>query len=284
MATRNLDIGMVRSFLLIAGGHSFAETADIVGRSPSAVSLQIQRLEEDLGARLLFRSNRETSLTLAGERFLGLARGLVRINDEAVAGFRPSAEDRPIRFGITQDFAEGILSDILGRFAREHPRVELTLRVDRSAALIAGVHGGELDLAVAIRREDATLGETLLEAPMLWIGREGRPEPESGLPLVLFEAPCSFRAAALDALSRAGRDYRIRFTSPSLPGLRSAVAAGLGVTARTAHFLAPGLTEVAGLPALPTVAFAAYRPASAGGAALDDLVEIARRALNGRPV
>ena len=83
MAPGNLDIGVVRSFLLIADGHSFAETAEIVGRSPSAVSLQIQRLEEDLGARVLFRSNRETSLTLAGERFLGFARRLVQVNDAA---------------------------------------------------------------------------------------------------------------------------------------------------------------------------------------------------------
>ena len=156
-------------------------------------------------------------------------------------------------------------------------------------ALIAAVHAGELDIAIAIRRDDPALAETLLETPMVWIGRDGQPaEAGSDLPLVLFEAPCTFRSAALDALARGGRGYRIRFTSPSLSGLRSAVAAGLGATVRTRHFLHPGLADIAGpldLPGLPTVTFAAFRqPSATGFPAQDDLLEIARRALNGRPL
>ena len=135
---RNLDIGVLRSFLLIADGHSFTEAAERVGRSPSAVSLQIQRLEAELGTSVLRRSNREIALTLAGERLLGFARRMVRTNDEAMLAFRPGIDPKgPLRFGTTQDFAEAVLPEVLGRFAEDHPTVELTLQVDRSAKLDA---------------------------------------------------------------------------------------------------------------------------------------------------
>src|SRR4051812_17288747 len=130
---RNLDIGVLRSFLLIADGHSFAETAQRVGRTPSAVSLQIQRLEQDLGAQVLRRTHREAVLTLAGERLLGFARRIVRTNDEAALAFRPGeTSSKPLRFGTTQDFAEVALPQVLHRFSLEHQEVELTLRIDRS--------------------------------------------------------------------------------------------------------------------------------------------------------
>ena len=105
MAIRNLDLGVLRSFLLIAEGRSFAQASALIGRSPSAVTLQVQRLEQDLGVQLLQRSKREVTLTLAGERLLGFARRLIRTNDEAVLAFRAGDEAlKPLRFGTTQDF------------------------------------------------------------------------------------------------------------------------------------------------------------------------------------
>lgn len=281
---RNLDIGTLRAFLLIAGGHSFAEAAGLVGRSPSAISLQIQRLEAEIGAKVFRRNNREVALTLPGERLLGLARRLVQANDEAVQAFRPaSAPSAPLRFGTTQDFAEAALPDVLRRFSLEHPSVDLVLRVDRSTKLIEAVHGGELDLAVAIRRDDPFARDVLVELPMLWIGRDAGPDgPPDPLRLALFEAPCTFRSAALDALGAAGRAYKLSFTSPSLSGLRSAALAGLGVTVRTKHMLGAGLANVAGrlgLPDLPSVAFAFYAAADGHTPARGDLAELCRRAL-----
>ena len=284
MASLNLDLAVLRSFVLIAEGRSFAGTADLVGRSSSAVSLQIQRLENDLGVQVLRRNNRGVVLTLAGEKLLGFARRLIRLNDEAAAAFRPGeAVARPLRFGTTQDFAETVLPKILQRLAREHPNAELTLRVDRSSALIEAVHTGSVDVVVAIRRDDPLHREILTEVPMIWIGRDGSAvEPERTLPMVLFETPCTFRSAALDALAAAGRSCRIAFTSPSLSGLRSAVEAGLGVTVRTRHMLAPGLSDVGSsflLPALPPVAFSLYAGSREGSWPMrDDLIDLCRRA------
>jgi DNA-binding transcriptional LysR family regulator len=281
---RNLDIGVLRTFLLIAEGHSFTDAADRVGRSPSAVSLQIQRLEADLGAPVFRRNNREVTLTLAGERLLGFARRLIRTNDETIEAFRPGIDVRgPLRFGTTQDFAEAVLPDVLGRFAEDHPVVELTLQVDRSAKLVEAVQNGAIDVAIGISREHPLNRGTLVEMPMFWIGRDGMDlAPAEPVPLAMFDPPCSFRSAAIDGLAARGRSHRIAFTSPSLSGLRMAVEAGLGLTVRTRHLLAPRLDDVGarlGLPPLPDVAFALY----VGGdgrpwTARDDLVTLCRRA------
>jgi len=285
MLLRNLDVGTLRAFLLIADGHSFAETAERVGRSPSAISLQIQRLEADLGTQILRRNNRGVALTLAGEQLLGLARRIVRSNDDVVAAFRTSpVPPRPVRFGTTQDFAEVVLPELLRRFAREHPAAELTLRVDLSGKLIDAVHAGELDLAIATRREDPLAQDTLVELPMLWIGREaGVAQPAETVPLALFEAPCSFRSAAVEALAAGGRPYRVAFSSPSLPGLRSAVLAGIGVTVRTRHLVGQGLADVGRLhqlPPLPNVAYALYAAdRSDVPREQADLAELCRRTL-----
>jgi DNA-binding transcriptional LysR family regulator len=84
---RHLDLSILRSFVLIADGRSFGETAVIMDRSPSAITLQIQKLECFLGARLLNRSGRAISLTKAGEALLADARMLLDANDSMLATF-----------------------------------------------------------------------------------------------------------------------------------------------------------------------------------------------------
>lgn len=281
---RILDLAVLRSFLLIAEGRTFVETADLVGRSPSAVSLQIQKLEEELGTTVLRRNARGIELTLAGERLLGYARRLLALNEETLAAFR-AREARPLRIGATQDIAEAVLPDLLRRFTLEHPEVELTLRIDRSQALIEQVQAGTVDVAVALWRDDVPNRGILAEEPMLWIGSRSANFPaERPLPLALFEAPCSFRTAALDRLAATGRSSRIAVTSPSLAGLRAAVEAGVGLTVRTRHSLTgPALVDVGAamaLPGLPTAVFCLYAHGSDGSwPECDEFLETCRRFL-----
>ena len=86
-AFRHLDLSILRSFVLIADGRSFGETAIIMDRSPSAITLQIQKLECFLGARLLNRSGRSITLTRAGETLLGDVRKLLDANDQLLDDF-----------------------------------------------------------------------------------------------------------------------------------------------------------------------------------------------------
>lgn len=267
-----LDMECLRTLIAIADTGTRARAAESIGRTPAAVSLQIGRLEERLGVSLFRPDGRRRVLTEDGERLLGYARRLLSLNDEAVAALAPEALSGPVRFGTTQDFADTLLPGILGDFARAHPAVRLKVRVESSAALRDAVATGALHLALAVTEPGSAGAREISRLPMVWLGREGTvPDSAAPLPLVLFEPPCPFRRAALEALDRTGRPWRIAYTSPSLSGLRAAVEAGLGVTVRTALLgEGTGLSVLSGLPRLPEATYALYS-SSASSPALDRL-------------
>ena len=234
----NLDLDVLRTFVTGLDLGSYAKAADRLGRSQSAISLQLRKLEESTGQTLLRKQGRGLALTREGEIMLGYARRLLELNDEAVAALKQPSLEGQVRLGLLPDFAETWLPDVLGRFARAHPGVHVEARVDRSSALLDALGRGELDLALAWHEggESASRTEHLAWLPMTWIGPHDfvrrRDEP---LPLVMLEQPCLFRQQGLAALDAAGISWRLVFTSPSLSGLWAAIAAGLGITLRTPH-------------------------------------------------
>ena len=252
-----LDLDVLRTLVLAVDLGGFARAAHRVGRTQSAVSLQMRRLEDSAGQALFTRAGRSFALTTAGEQMLGYARRLLAINDEAVAAVRGTRLACPVRLGVLADFAETWLPPVLAGFARAHPTARLEVQVDRRVAVLEALDRGRLDLALVFDAERPR-GVALRDLAMTWIAsRTWR--PGGVLPLVLFETPCVFRTAALAALDRAGIPWHVAFTSQSLAGIWAAVDAGLGVTVRTPIGVPRGLRVIdpraakpAGLPALPS--------------------------------
>lgn len=287
MAVRaNLDLDALRSFVLGVELGSFSKAADRVGRSASAISEQMTRLEAQAGKKLLRKQGRGLVPTDAGETMLGYARRLLELNDEAVATLRGASLEGWARLGLPQDFAERWLPEVLGRFARQHPRVRVEARAERSSDMIERVATGRLDLALTWGEPQGPHSERLMELPIYWIGPADRAlEWEMGepLPLVAFEPPCRFRAAGVAALDAAGIPWRLAFTSPSLTGLWAAVAAGLGVSLRTPAGL-PGNVRVIGveesrLPTLPQIALSLHAADAAPSPVVTLLASILRESL-----
>ncbi|HUZ64166.1 MAG TPA: LysR substrate-binding domain-containing protein, partial [Acetobacteraceae bacterium] len=149
-----------------------------------------------------------------------------------------------------------------------HPKVRIEARVARNAELLERVESGRLDLALTWGGGNgAVRTEHVAELPMHWIGAAGageawRGQDDEPLPLLVFEAPCLFRAAATAALDHAGIPWRIAFTSPNLGGLWAAAAAGLGLTLRTCAGLPPNVRALgpgeAALPELPSLFLALH--------------------------
>jgi len=266
------DLDVLRTFVTGVDLGSFAKAADRLGRSTSAVSAQLKKLEDQLGMPVLRKEGRGMVTTSAGEALLGYARRLLELNDEAATAVRGAELAGSVRLGMQEDFGEHTLTEVLGRFARVHPKLRIEARVARNADLMAQMAAGRLELALAWS-DAATASPVearateLARMPMRWIGAagggawpawSGHGEP---LPLVMMEAPCTMRSAALHALDRAGIPWRIAFSSPSLGGVWAAVAAGLGVTVRTPLGLPPGLQalEQPGLPPLPVIGLRLHR-------------------------
>ncbi|TCU22386.1 DNA-binding transcriptional LysR family regulator [Rhizobium azibense] len=283
------DLAVLRAFATGMELGNFAKAADRLGRSTSAVSAQLKKLEEQAGTPIFRKAGRGLALTEAGETMLAYARRLLELNEEAAAAVQSAELEGWVRLGLQEDFGENLLPDVLGRFARAHPKVRIEARVVRNAELLERVTTGKLDLALAW--SDATLSahcEKICEVPMRWIGpAEGEPGWNSArgepLPLALLEAPCLLRTAATNALDRANIAWRLAFVSPSLSGLWAATAAGLGVTIRTPIGLPakvrPLKPEQLGLPQLASLGLVLHRAEADPDPATARLASILLRAV-----
>lgn len=271
---QTFDPDLLRTFLAFVDGGSLARAAAIVGRSPSAVTAQMQRLEETVGVSLLAPDGRGRALTRAGEELAGHARRILAVHREAWLSLKGARATGQVRLGTTQDFADSGLPDLLREFARSHAGVRLELRVGRTAELTRAYQDGALDILIAMRQAGAPDEIGVLREPMLWLGvSEGLATGGAAeLPLALLDAPCGFRAAATAALDAAGRPYRVAATSPSLSGLRAAVRGGIAITARTARWIGDGVADISarhGLPSLGEAEFTIRRRTDAEAAARD---------------
>ncbi|MFG1343815.1 LysR substrate-binding domain-containing protein [Xanthobacter autotrophicus DSM 431] len=245
---RNLDLDLLRSFAAVVDLGSISAAARKVGRSQSAVSLQMDRLAEALGFQVLERRGRAVTPTPRGGAFLEDARRLLDLNDQVLTQHVHGAFAQPLRLGFVQDVGEDVMRRILLRLSASFPQAPITVRVCATSIMLDKLKAEDLDLAVGFRAESDLPSILLLREPMVWIAaRSLRLDRDEPVPLVLFESPCICRSAAISALTSAGRAFRVAFTSPSLHGLMAAVGAGMGVTVRSPRALRPDLARVADL-------------------------------------
>jgi len=281
------DLDVLRTFSTGIALGSFARAADKLGRSTSAVSAQLKKLESQAGTALFRKAGRGLELTDAGETLLAYAHRMLELNDEASAAMRGVDLQGSVRLGLQEDFGETLLPAVLGRFARAHPKVRIEACVARSGELRERLELGQLDLALAWDAGDQPLSpyaERVARLPLLWIGprtperveapwwtqREQQhgagarqPESKEPLPLIMLDAPCPLREIVITALDKAGVPWRRAFGSASLAALWAAASAGLGLTVRTpfglpSHVRAIDRSTLA-LPALPQISLVLYR-------------------------
>jgi hypothetical protein len=143
------DLDVLRSFATGMALGSYARAADKLGRSTSAVSAQLKKLESQAGTVLFRKAGRGLELTDAGETLLAYAHRMLELNEEANAAMRGVDLQGWVRLGLQEDFGETLLPAVLGRFARAHPKVRIEACVARSGELRERLELGKLDLALA---------------------------------------------------------------------------------------------------------------------------------------
>lgn len=267
MRNTNLDMDALRSFAAGIEAGSFARAAERLGRSTSAISAQLKKLEDQAGTALVRRSGRGLVLTEGGETLLSYARKLLDLNDEAVGALCGHEMEGWVRLGLQEDFGEVILPQVLGRFKRAHPKVRIECRIDRRSELAGRVDRDQLDLALMWDNTSYPSAERVATIPLCWLGPVGEPiwSPEGGepLPLATLDAPCLLRTIACAELDRRGIAWRVAVVSPSLAGLWAAVSAGLGIAVRTEIGCPKAIKALDagpnGLPHLPSLSLVLYR-------------------------
>lgn len=255
-----LDIPLLHTFLDLAETGNFTRTAARVHRTQSAVSAQIRRLEDILGAALFTRTTRAVSLTPAGERLIPHARAVVEAANALAARFHGADVEGDVRIGCPEDVASADLPAILADFAASHPRVRLHVRCDLTLHLVEQFEAGAFDL-ILIKQDPARVlagAKVLRMEPLSWVaapGFAGAAMPGALTPLVLAPAPCVYRARAVEALAAAGYGADVVYASTSEAGQIAAVRAGLGLTVLPARRVPADLAIAgAGWPALRQVA------------------------------
>jgi DNA-binding transcriptional LysR family regulator len=254
----SLDPDLLRSFTFVAEEGSFTRAAVRVGRTQSAVSMQMQRLETLLGQSLFLRSKGgSVHLTPHGQFLLEQAREMLALNDRIWASFRAPEVRGRVRLGTPDDYALRYVPPALKRFADANPAAEVDVVCLPSDELVELLKAGELDLALISQGQQPPgwPGVGLWRGPLVWITSERfSPHRMDPLPLALAHGPCSWRTVALTALDKAGLRYRVAYTSASQVGSHAPVMAGLAVTVSPMSWLPQGLRVVQpeeGLPPLP---------------------------------
>jgi DNA-binding transcriptional LysR family regulator len=257
----SLDPDLLRTFVYIAEEGSFTRAAARVGRTQSAVSMQMQRLEGLLGQAILFRGKGgAVSLTAHGQYLLLRAREMLALNDEIWTSFRAPPVHGTVRLGAPDDYALRYLPQILMRFAESHPAVEVEVLCLPSSELVERVKNGDLDLSlVSAGHEPAHWPNVeLWRGPLTWVTSDRHtPHRKDPLPIAIARDGCSWRTSAIDALEKAGLRYRVAYSSATQIGTHAPVMAGLAVTISTISWLPEGLRLVRpdeGLPPLPDYA------------------------------
>lgn len=231
-----MDTLQLKSFVAIAEAGTFGQAADIVHRTQSVLSMQIRKLEAQLGCALFDRTGRRVVLTPQGEVFLSYSRRILQLQREAYSRLHEPEVEGEIRFAAPEDFATQYLSSALSSFHQQHPRVRLNVACDMTMNLLDQFYRGEYDVILVKRDpQNVTCGTNVWSEPLVWVASEEF-QPEGELSLVLAPLPCVYRARALSALDRVRRGWHISYASPSLAGTLAAVNAGLGVTVLPARF------------------------------------------------
>lgn len=284
----HLELEALRALVSIVEQGGFSAAAERLGRTQSAISLQIKRLEQTLGQVLLHRvQGRVTGPTAEGEALLGYAYRLLQLNDEACAALQPDSRPGSLRIGLPEELMESVFPAAMPAFRRRFPRLRLFVQTDTAAALRQSLAEGRLDLAVYkdCGRALPVAAEVLCEFPLCWVAGERYRDQLAGqvddvLPLALFGENCVFRMAALAALSQAGLRSALHYTGSSTTGMGHAIRQGLGIGVLPAYLLGDGLIAIErygdhSLPPLPPArllaAFAAGDVADVTRAWLDEL-------------
>lgn len=234
MRFQNLDLDTLRTLVVANDLGGYSQAAKRLGRSPSAISLQMKRLQEDVGVPLFRRSGRGLALTEAGDMTLRMGRRMLALNDDLIEAVRGSELAGHVRLGFSQDFSDTVLPAVLGRFVKLYPHVVVEVRIEGNGALAEAAEQGQIDVALVVGQEHRPSAQVLGELEVGWIaGRGFTPTSGQPLPLVLLGPQCVFRKAAISQLDAAGIPWRVAATSPSLAGLWASAAGGLGITVRS---------------------------------------------------
>lgn len=288
MGIGHYDIRSLRALVEVVDTGSVTKAARRMGRTQPAITMQIRRLEELVGKPLFDPNVRRPLLTTDGEIFIRHARTIVTMHDDLWMQMQaPIAEERVV-LGTPDLYAAYLLPTILEKFRRTNPQTEVRVHCAPSRQLMLDLDAKKIDLALVTAMPGIRTGEFVRKEQLVWVcGDDSVAYKDDPVPLALLPPGNIFRDAALQALDRAGRSWRLAYVSESIGGLQAAVFAGLAVSVFASSALVSGLRIVGYkelLPELPEVDLILHRSPEHLSPSADSLAEFVISSLDRRIV
>lgn len=250
-----LELDLLKTLVAISETGNFSAAAEAVFRTPSAISMQVKRIEELVGRAIFVRDSRSVTLTADGEMLLNHARRVLALNREIVAKFITPNVVGEVRLGAVDHTAEQFLPHVLKRFAETHPGVTVDVTVENSKELAERIRKQQLDLAMVTCDSADYSGlpvELLFQEDLVWAGLKGGVAVEQQpLPISVWEEGCVWRKAALEGLKAMNREFRVTFKSAYVSGQRAALLADLAVAPLPASMCGGNIVELGSECGLP---------------------------------
>ena len=257
------DIEQLKTLVAAVDAGSLTAAVPLRYRSQSALSEQLNKLEESAGEQLLVRSKQGVRPTAAGQRLIGHARQILALSDAAWRDMHRVPLEGEVHIGISDYVRPSQLATLLARIAEQYPGLRMRTQIDKSD-VIADAHGsGALDLAIILRTtgspsSSSEEAQVLRTESLMWVAARSKPLPPKDriIELALLPETCSLHRLARNALDAHGIAHVVAHMASGVAGLQAAVAAGLGVACLNASaIIEADMLEVTGLnlPALPAV-------------------------------
>jgi DNA-binding transcriptional LysR family regulator len=239
---RTLNLHQLATFQVVAKHCSYVRAAEELHFSQPAVSAQIRQLEETLGVKLFDQIGRKTHLTQAGEELYRYSQRIFSVIEETWETMEALRSPHYGRLSVGADTTVGtyVIPDLLGKFHKSYPEVEITLEVVNRSALVDALLNNRIDLAVMGRVPDevpVTIEPfkpnelVLIAAPTHRLaGRENVPFEELAREHFLLREIGSGTRAALEAVfQEEGLPLLVSMQVGNNSAIKQGVAAGLGI-------------------------------------------------------
>lgn len=253
-----LDLDLLKNFVTVARAGSISVAAMQVGRTQSALSMQMQRLADQVGQTLLQRTGAGVRLTAAGERLVAHAEQLIARHDDILADMAGATLKGTVSLGCPEDYSIAFLPELLKGFCATYPKVEFRMVCAPTTELRPLLQRRQIDMAL-VSRSDPNHDAVLRTENFVWVA--ATPDPgllvDDILALALSAPTTLDHRAACEAMEAHNRRYRVAFASNSLAGLIAIARSGHAISVLTRTAVPHDLHIVShGLPTLPTIGIA----------------------------
>ena len=258
------DLKELRAFALLAETLSFTDVALRLNTVQSAISAQINKLEDGIGQQLVSRGRgRKVALTPDGEVFLVYVKRILSLTEEAVEAVQTVNARQVLRLGTTVTLAMSLVAETLAAFSKLRPDIQIQIQCDRSDRLLQRLEEGDIDVAFMMDQGRHSFRAFVQSVELAWVASPTFEMPdERPIPLAFLSDGRDLRRYALRALDAAGMKGRVSHLSPHPVGVRTLVHAGLALSVMPSQTIVPPLVPAdpsLGLPQLASVALAAYK-------------------------